>query len=177
MMSQQMPPAQITVVKAAPIEALTLPPGWFEDVPEKGPIQSGFKRNFRLDSSPQAEIFLLDRGQPVDSNSIEFFMRLLSERPQILTKSKIESLTWVLGNLGRPTVFRPLLLRTETISGANVLSVEGRWSNDIDVYALLMQQKPGGDRIINLHYEAPKEEFRKNLAAVKAAFAQIVWQH
>ncbi|MBS1953411.1 MAG: hypothetical protein JST89_04445 [Cyanobacteria bacterium SZAS-4] len=165
----------ITFIKQAPIEALALPPGWFEDSPEQGPLPTSYKRRFKSFATPTSELFIWFRGQPVDSDSCENLMRLLSERAQILTKTKTNSIIRILGNLGHEPVFRALMIRTEAISGANVLSVEGRWSNDEDVYALLMPESPGSSRIIELHYQAPKEEFRKNLAAMKAAFASIEW--
>lgn len=164
-----------TIIKQAPIQALTLPAGWFEDQPEQGPMPSSLKRTFRSFATPTSELFIWYRGQPVDSDSCENLMRLLSERSQILTKTKLKSIVNVLGNLGHESVFRALMIRTEAISGVNVLSVEGRWSNGEDVYAILMPEHPGSSQIIEVHYQAPKEEFRKNLVAVKAAFASLEW--
>ncbi len=164
-----------TLINQAPFEALALPPGWFEDLPEQGPLSSAFKRRFRSFATPTSELFIWYRGQPIDSDSCESLMRLLSERSQILTKSKVKAISNVLGNMGQESVFKAIMIRTEVISGANVLSVEGRWSNGDDTYALLMPEHPGSSRIIELHYQAPKEEFRKNLVAVKAAFASLAW--
>ncbi len=164
-----------TVIMQAPIEALALPPGWFEDTPEGGPLANSFKRRFHSFAAPTSEIFIWYRGQPIDPNVCENLMRLLSEKSQILTKTKLNSIISVLGNVGQDSVFRPLMIRTETISSRNVLSVEGRWSNGKDVYALFLPEQPGSSSIIELHYQAPKEEFRTNLAAVKAAIASLKW--
>lgn len=164
-----------TIIKQAPVEALVLPLGWFEDQPDHGPMPGSFKRRFRSFASPTSELFIWYRGQPVDSDSCENLMRLLSERSQVITKTKVNSIINVLGNMGQESVFRTLMIRTEAISGANVLSVEGRWSNGEDAYAILMPEEPGSSRIIEIHYQAPKDEFRKNLAAMKVAFSSLVW--
>ncbi|CAN5421151.1 hypothetical protein BH10CYA1_BH10CYA1_02590 [soil metagenome] len=164
-----------TIVNQDPIESWVLPPGWFEDHPSQGPLPGAFARNFRSLSAPTSELLIWYRGQPVDCDSCENLMRLLSERSQILTKTKLNGITYVLGNVGQESIFRALMIRTETISGANVLTIEGRWSNGDDLYALFIPENPGSSRIIEVHYQAPKEEFRKNLAAMKAAFASIVW--
>lgn len=170
-----MPHENATVILQKPIMALDLPSGWFEDSPETGPLVTSFKRRFHSFAAPTSEIFVWFRGQPIDSDSCENLMRLLSERAQILTKSKVNSIINVLGNMAHESVFRALMIRTEVISDRNVLSVEGRWSNGKDAYALFLPEEPGSSRIIELHYEAPKEEFRTNLAAVKAAFASLKW--
>lgn len=165
----------MTIVTQAPVEALVLPLGWFEDEPDCGPLPSAFKRQFRSFATPTSELFIFYRGQPIDAESCESLMRLLSERAQILTKSKVSSISRVLGNMAQESVFRALMIRTETIQERNVLSVEGRWSNGNDAYSLFMPEEPGSSIIIELHYQAPKEEFRKNLAAMKAAFSSLTW--
>lgn len=165
----------MTIVTQAPIEALVLPLGWFEDHPDHGPLPAAFKRRFRSFATPTSEFFIWYRGQPIDAESCENLMRLLSERAQILTKSKVHSVNRVLGNMAEESVFKTLMIRTETIQNRNVLSIEGRWSNGYDAYGLFMPEEPGSSTIIELHYQAPKEEFRKNLAAMKAALSSITW--
>lgn len=165
----------IELIKQAPIRSLKLPLGWFEDEPDNGPLPTSFKRRFHSFTSPTAEVLIWYRGQPIDADSCENLMRLLSERAQVLTKSKINSIIDVLGNMKHETVFRALMIRTEAICGRNVLSVEGRWSNGDDAYCLFLPEEPGSSHIIELHYQAPKEEFRKNLSAMRAAFASLTW--
>lgn len=165
-----------TIIKEGPIEALALPLGWFEDEPANGPLPTSYKRRFHSFAAPTAELCIWYRGQPIDASSCENLMRLLSERSQILTKTKSSSIIKVLGNMGQEAVFKVLMIRTEAIAGRNVLSVEGRWSNGIDAYSLFMPEGPGSSHIIELHYQAPKDEFRKNLAAMKNSFSSIKWQ-
>lgn len=163
------------VVRHEPIESMPLPPGWFEDHPQSGPLPGAYTRTFRNLDHYTTELTIFFRGQPIDEDSCESLMRILSERPQILTKSKANQMRNVLGNAGHDTIFRQLMLRTETFSGRNVLSVEGRWSSDEDAYIIYFPESPGSNRIIELQYQAPKEEFRKNLAVMKKCFSAIKW--
>lgn len=168
-------PENIEVITQAPIQSLKLPLGWFEDEPDYGPLPTSFKRRFRSFVAPTSELMICYRGQPIDPDSCENLMRLLSERTQVLTKSKVNAIGQVLGNMRHESVFRALMIRTETIGARNVLTVEGRWSNGDDAYCLFLPEEPGSSHIIELHYQAPKEEFRKNLAAMRGAFASLTW--
>ncbi|HEY9676692.1 MAG TPA: hypothetical protein V6C76_01725 [Drouetiella sp.] len=164
---------QISVMREHPIETLALPAGWHETMSGTGDRPGSIERIFKNANFPSAKIFLYQSGFPASSAVLDRLHSLLSERAQILTRTKIENVIEVMGNMGRPTVFRPLMIRTEAISGKNVLSVEGSWSDNEEAYALFM---PTNGRILELHYQAPRADFRKNLAAIKASFSTIVWQ-
>jgi len=164
------------VITRRPIEAMALPDGWFEDFEETGLAQNASRRRFHSLKSPAAEIFIYDRGVPVDSISIRAFNELLAEKQKIVLPVKLQRVKNIIGNLSNPSVFKILIATIQRVSGKNVLIIEGRWSNNQDAYAMFMLEGPGSNFVVELHYQAIKEEFPKNLQAVKASVSSIKWQ-
>ena len=164
------------IVTHKPIEVMTLPDGWFEDFEETGLSQNSCRRRFHSLKAPAAEIFIYERGQPVDSPSIKAFTELLAENPKIVLPVTLQKIKNVIGNMSNSDVFKVLIATTQIVSERSVLIIEGRWSNNQDVYAVFMLEDPGSNFVVELHYQAIKEEFPKNLQAVKSSVSSIQWQ-
>ena len=160
----------------SPIRAMDLPVGWFEDFPQVGLPRNSSRRRFHCVESPTAEIFIYVCGVPFDSVSIKAFNDLLTEPPKIVLPVRLQKIKNILGNMSDPNVFKILIATTQMVSGKNVLIIEGRWSNDEDTYAVFIPESDGSRFVVELHYQAAKEVFRKNLQVVKASVLSIKWQ-
>jgi hypothetical protein len=166
-----------TITNHGQIAKMTLPAGWEEGPSTSGGIGTRSFREVHPIADPDAKLCFYYRGLPTSAEAGKSFRTVLDKPPHILTRAEIGSLNEVLRGKNDPTVFSPVMIKTEDINGKRVLTVNGRLNEkQADVKSILIDADGSGTVVQEVYFQAPKELYLRYMKAARDAMESIEWK-
>jgi hypothetical protein len=172
---QELP--RLEVANFGVVASFTLPPGWVESSFSQGEAQQSRSRIFHDSDSPSVQLCFFFRGHRVSEQAAREFLDLLSRPDHFLKPSEFKAAREIVRDLGNTGSFKLLQAATRQLNGKRVMIVEGRFvQSEQDTYALFVDVDGTGTIVQEIHYQAPKLDYARHLAVVKAAMESIAWR-
>lgn len=172
---QELP--RLEVANFGVVSSFTLPANWVESNFGQGEPQQGRSRIFNQSDTPSAQLCFFFRGHRVSEQAAANFLTLLSSPDHFLKSSEFKSVAEIVRDLGNTATFKLLQAATRQVNNKRVLTVEGRFvQSGQDTYSIFADVDGSGTIVQEIHYQAPKLEFTRYLAEVRAAITSLQWR-
>jgi hypothetical protein len=157
------------------IKNMSIPEGWVEGASESFSDTSEL-RFFHPPDNLDAKLCFFYRGLPIETESGQRFVQVLSAAPHKLTPEEIESLYYTLGESGNNLAFELSAAHTEDFNGKRVLIVQGNWhKSNLHSYDMFIDVDGTGRVIQEVYYLASHAIFDQFFADVKICFSTLIW--
>lgn len=164
------------VVSKGRINSMVLPAGWAPGVVDKKGSADLFEE-FHHPDTPSAVLAFYYRGRRLPNEVGRSFVEILERDPHVLSLKEIDSIKRVLRDKQDPADFSMMTARTEAIGGKKVLLVEGRYKeSQQDTLEIFIDSDGTGTAVQEVFFQAPKDEYRKQMQAIRKSFATIEWK-
>jgi hypothetical protein len=127
-------------------------------------------------NSPETELVLYFMQRPLPQAVQKNLQSLLAAKDSLLTKSQIDSLSFMLRDASLLDSFNFLSVRSQDWNGKRVIVVEGRWNQiQQDRFWMFIPDGPECETVQEVWFQAPVAQYPAHLKYARQAMNSIVW--
>ncbi|MBU6451653.1 MAG: hypothetical protein KGS72_07755 [Cyanobacteria bacterium REEB67] len=163
-----------SVFNLGSICSMTVPSEW-QAMPLERSSQAGqVSQPYTLKEDSDVTFSLYYRGKEVSRAIAEDFLAVLNAAPHDLSADEIETVIVVLRHMSEEDFFKPDYVRTVSLGGRTVLTVEGVWTaSDLKNLGVFLCGNESGTIVDELHYYAPIAKYDAHMDKARAILNSI----